>query len=98
SVGLSPCQPPRLTLSLSRCRWLALSACRPMSERHFAPGSLLAERFRVVAERVSDSARVVDARDELSAGGRTVRLLLVRATVTARDLEAAVRRTLRYAV
>lgn len=70
-----------------------------MTHGPFEPGALLANRYRVVGGRPGSGMPrwVVDARDELSAGGQRVRLLVVEAG-PAQELESNLRRALRYAI
>jgi protein-disulfide isomerase len=60
---------------------------------------LLANRYRVVHDRPEGEARfrVIDTRDELSAGAKWVRLVVVRG-IAPGELESHLRRSLRYAV
>src|SRR5262245_19669712 len=70
-----------------------------MTDSALEPGSLLANRYRVVSDRPEGNARfrVIDTRDELSAGAKWVRLLVVRG-IAPGELESALRRSLRYAI
>lgn len=68
-----------------------------MSAAPYPPGSLLAERFRVVSDARGAAFRVIDARDE-AAGERWVRLVVVQSDAAAAAIEGAVRRLQRYAV
>ncbi len=70
-----------------------------MTDSALEPGSLLANRYRVIGDRPEGETqfRVIDARDELSAGGQWVRLVAVPGLAPA-ELETSLRRSLRYAV
>jgi protein-disulfide isomerase len=70
-----------------------------MTDSALEPGSLLANRYRVLRDRPEGEARfrVIDTRDELSAGAKWVRLVVVRG-IAPSELESALRRSLRYAV